>query len=334
MNRRRNMMLVLILAILALASFFSLASGTYRIPAERLFEIIRGNGTIPENDVFFGMRLPRLILGLAVGGALSLAGVLLQAIFRNPLVEPYTIGISGGASFAVCLAVSLGLVGALGPFSVYLAGFVGAGAVMLILYSLNSRGRIRNISTLLLSGIMAGFVFSSLIILVLAFSKAEDAHGILFWLMGALDHSNLKLSLSALGISLLCLCSAFVFFSELDALLLGEEQAAHLGIDVPRAQFRFFLLAAILTTVAVSLSGIIGFVGLAIPIVARRIMGNSHRHLLPGAFLAGAAFLSLCDLVARTLISPRELPVGVITGLVGGSMFIWTLLNAGGRKNV
>nr|HPN84960.1 iron chelate uptake ABC transporter family permease subunit [Victivallales bacterium] len=204
---KRIFTLSAILLILIGASIFSLLNGAYHIPLDRFLEILSGNGSEAEKNVFWGMRFPRLLLALAVGGALSLAGVLLQAIFRNPLVEPYTIGISGGASFAVCITVSTGLAGIVGPFSVYAAGFIGAAAVISFLYLLNLRGRINNINTLLLSGIMISFVFSSLIMLVLAFSKAEDAHGILFWLMGALDHSTIKLSASALLLSFICLCA-------------------------------------------------------------------------------------------------------------------------------
>ncbi len=309
-------------------------TGTYRLDNQRIIEILCGYGTQTENDIFWGLRLPRILLGLAVGGALSLSGVLLQAVFRNPLVEPYTIGISGGASFAVCVAVSAGVVSILGQFSIYIAGFSGALLVILILYVLNSRGKIRNINTLLLSGIMLSFIFSSLIMLVLAFSKTEDAHGILFWLMGNLGHSNLKLSETALLSAFLCLVVVLFYSHELDALLLGEEQAGYLGIDVPSAQFRFFIAASFLTALAVSLSGIIAFVGLAIPLISRKLIGNKHKYLLPGAFFAGASFLVLCDTFARFIVSPMELPVGVITGIIGGSLFVWTLLKNNKKSDI
>jgi iron complex transport system permease protein len=333
MWNKRRLALCTIFAILAISSVASLLKGTYYIPLDRFIEILLGNASLAEKDVFWGMRFPRLLLALAVGGSLSLAGVLLQAIFRNPLVEPYTVGISGGASFAVCIVVTTGLIHILGPFSIYFSGFSGASLVIFILYFLNARGKIKNINTLLLSGIMMSFIFSSLIMLVLSFSHAEDAHSILFWLMGALDHSTMQLSLFALFISFMCLCFVFFFFHELDALLLGEEQAYHLGINVARAQLRFFLVAALLTAVAVSLSGIIGFVGLAIPMISRKLLGNSHRYLLVGTYLAGAAFLSICDLISRTIISPRELPVGVITGIIGGTLFVWTLLKPKSQVN-
>lgn len=334
MKNNRPLILSILIATFVASAVVSLLVGTYNIDIGRFFEIISGRGTFSENNIFFGLRLPRILLALAVGGSLSLAGVLLQAIFRNPLVEPYTIGISGGASFAVCLVVSAGLTSFLGRFTVYVAGFTGATIVIAILYLLNSRGRIKSITTLLLSGIMMSFIFSSLIMLVLAFSKAEDAHGILFWLMGSLEHTDLKLSLFALLASLICLISVFFFFHELDALLLGEDQAGYLGIDVSRAQFRFFIAAAFLTALAVSLSGIIAFVGLVIPLITRKLIGSNHRYLLPAAYFSGAAFLALCDLAARTIISPMELPVGVITGIIGGVLFVWALFNNGKKQNV
>ncbi len=326
MSRNRKNILLALLAVFFFSIVFSLSVGTYRILPERFLEIILGNGSSVENNVFYGLRLPRVLLGLAVGASLSLAGILLQAIFRNPLVEPYTIGISGGASFAVCLAVSLGLTSVFGRHSVYFAGFLGASLVISLLYALNSCGRISSINTLLLSGIMLSFIFSALIMLVLSLSSAEDAHGIIFWLMGSLEHTDLRLSIFAFAASFLCLAIVMLFQHELDALLLGEEQALHLGINTRRAQLRFFLAASFLTALAVSLSGIIAFVGLAIPLIARKVIGNSHRFLLPGAFLLGAAFLTVCDSLARTIVSPTELPVGVITGIIGGSIFVWTLL--------
>lgn len=325
---RNNLILFAIFAIFCIIGIASLSSGAAGFGFQRVVDIVMGNGSPVETSIFYGIRLPRAILALSVGASLSLAGLILQSLFRNPLVEPYTIGISGGASFAVCLAVVFGLMSVFGRASVYVAGFVGAISVVFLLCFLHSKGVFKGINGLLLAGVMLSFIFSSLITLLLAVSNIEDAHGILFWLMGSLENTNLKLSFVSFALSLFCLAVGIFYSHELDALLLGEEGARHLGVDVRNSQLRFFLTASLLTALSVSLSGIIAFVGLAVPLLLRKLIGTSHRYLVPCAFFGGGAFLALCDIFARTVISPRELPVGVITGIIGGTIFTLTLLKS------
>lgn len=304
---------------------FSLCIGSAGIPFKRIVALIfEGRGTA-EYSILFDIRLPRIILGFAIGGALSLAGVILQGMFRNPLVEPYTLGISGGAALGVCLNIVLRLNRTVGILSLPIFGFLGAVLVILLVYSLSMRKGILKIQGLLLTGVMISFISSSLIMLMMAISRTEDLHGIVFWIMGSLGEPNwLLIKLAVLG-SIFGLVISYFFCFDLNAFSLGEEEALHLGINVERTKKLLFLVASLLTGCSVAVAGIIGFVGLVVPHFVRMFVGGDHRILLIGSFLTGASFLIFCDTLARTIISPLELPVGVITGILGGSLFVYAL---------
>lgn len=317
---------ILLFSLILLAvSAFSFLIGSSHIPLNRIIPLIlKGKGTI-EYSILFDIRLPRILLGLAVGGALSIAGVILQGMFRNPLVEPYTLGISGGAALFVSLNISFGLNQSFGLISLPVSGFLGAIVVILVVYALSVKKGTLKIQGLLLTGVMISFISSSLIMLIMAISKAEDLHGIVFWIMGSLEEPNPLLIKLMLFISIFGLIISYLFCFDLNALLLGEEEALHLGINIERTKKSLFILASVLTGFSVGIVGIIGFVGLLVPHLMRMIVGSDHRILLISAFLSGAGFLILCDTLARTIISPLELPVGVITGIVGGGLFIYAL---------
>lgn len=311
--------------MLLAVSAFSFLIGSSHIPLNKIIPLIlKGKGTI-EYSILFDIRLPRILLGLAVGGALSIAGVVLQGMFRNPLVEPYTLGISGGAALLVSLNISFGLNQSFGLISLPVSGFLGAIVVILVVYALSVKKGILKIQGLLLTGVMISFISSSLIMLIMAISKAEDLHGIVFWIMGSLEEPNPLLIKLMLLISIFGLIISYLFCFDLNALLLGEEEALHLGINIERTKKSLFILASVLTGFSVGIVGIIGFVGLLVPHLMRMIVGSDHRILLISAFLSGAGFLILCDTLARTIIAPLELPVGVITGIVGGGLFIYAL---------
>lgn len=306
-------------------SLFSLCVGSVGMSLKKTLEVIlKGKGTT-EYSILFDIRLPRIILGFAVGGALSLAGVILQGMFRNPLVEPYTLGISGGAALGVCLNIVLRLNHSLGIFSLPLFGFFGAILIIMLVYSLSIRRGILKIQGLLLTGVMISFIASSLIMLIMALSRIEDLHGIIFWIMGSLEEPNWFLIKLAVLVSILGLMTSYLFCFDLNAFSLGEEDALHLGIDTEKTKRFLFILASLLTGCSVSIAGIIGFVGLVVPHFVRMFVGGDHRILLISSFLCGATFLIFCDALARTVISPLELPVGVITGIVGGSLFVYAL---------
>ncbi|MEW6162221.1 MAG: iron ABC transporter permease [Nitrospirota bacterium] len=305
-------------------SALSLCIGSAGIPFKRIFSLILEGRGSTEYSILFDIRLPRIILGLAIGGALSLAGVILQGMFRNPLVEPYTLGISGGAALGVCLNIILRLYRT-SILTLPLCGFWGAILVILLVYSLSIRKGILKIQGLLLTGVMISFISSSLIMLIMAVSRTEDLHGIVFWIMGSLEEPNWLLIKLALLVAILGLLISYLFCFDLNAFSLGEEEALHLGINIERTKRLLFIIASLLTGCSVSVVGIIGFVGLVVPHFVRMFVGADHRILLIASFLTGGAFLILCDTLARTIISPLELPVGVITGILGGSLFVYAM---------
>lgn len=317
-------LVLILLTVLLLVSLFSLSLGSVDIGAKKIISsLISGVDSI-ERTIIFDIRIPRIILAIAVGGALALAGVLLQGMFHNPLVEPYTLGISGGAALGVCINIVFKIY-RVSALSLPLSGFLGAVVVVILTYYLAARKGFLRIQGLLLIGVMISFITSSLVMLIMSISQMQDLHGIVFWIMGSLSEADKGLIRLMGMVSLLGLLGSYLFCSDLNALSLGEEDAMHLGVNVERVKRFLFLLASILTGFAVSLTGVIGFVGLVIPHFVRRFIGADHKVVLISSYIVGAIFLILCDTLARTIISPLELPVGVITGILGGTVFIWAL---------
>ncbi len=320
--------ILILLGLGVFTAFLALTSGSADISSKEVFILLwryfQGERIIsPEATVIFSLRIPRLILGFIVGGALALAGVIFQGMFRNPLVEPYTLGVSGGAALAVSVAFTFGWQSFL---SLPLAGFLGAFLAITMVYSLAGNWNKLKMTSLLLVGVMFSFICSSLIMLILSLTRAQEAHGILFWTMGSLEQNDLLLlKIVCTVIPIILIISLFKSW-ELNALSMGNEEALHLGVDINKTRRTFFILASILTGVAVSISGIIGFVGLVVPHFMRMFVGNDHRVLMPTSFLLGGIFLVLSDTFARTIIAPIELPVGVITGIIGGTVFIYFLV--------
>ncbi len=319
------MILMGLLLLTGAAGILALCVGSAGIPFTKIPSILlNGEGT-GSYAIITGIRLPRILLAMSIGGALSLAGTLLQGMFRNPLVEPYTLGISGGASLGVCLNILLGFYTHIGIIAYPLSGFIGASLVIFLVYSLNRSNRNVQSNRMLLTGVMISYVASSLVMLLMALSKTDDLQNIVLWIMGSLDEPNTVLIKICCAGSLAGLFISYFFCMDLNALLLGDQEAASLGINTPRTKKCLFIIASFLTGLSVSVAGIIMFVGLIVPHFVRMLTGPDHRILLVASFLAGAAFLTLCDVIARVIISPLELPVGVITGIWGGIMFIWAL---------
>jgi len=315
---------LLFLGLLLVVGFFSLSVGSTGFSMREIFLSLSMEGSV-AHSIVFQLRLPRILLGFAVGGAFSLAGVILQGLFRNPLVEPYTLGISGGAALGVSLGMVLRLHLVLRLFFLPLSGFLGAVVVIVMVYSLSTKRGVLRIQGLLLTGVMVSFISSSLIMLIIAISRVEDLHSIIFWIMGFLGETDWWMVEVMGAVALAGLVLSYFFALDLNALALGEEQARYLGVEVERSKKLLFLLASVLTGLCVSSAGIIGFVGLVVPHFVRILVGQDHRILLVASFLCGAGFLVLCDTLARTVIAPMELPVGVITGIVGGILFIYAL---------
>jgi iron complex transport system permease protein len=281
-----------------------------------------------DAQIFFVARLPRVVAAAIVGGALAAAGVVFQALLRNPLATPFTLGVSAGASLGAMLALTFGtpvVVPGLSDSAV--ASFVGALGAVAIVYGL-ATARQRGFSTtvLLLAGVTLNSFFSALILFVQYLADFSQTFRTVRWLMGDLDVGGYRPILSALPFTL----GAFAIFAwlprPLNLLALGPDSAATRGVDVLRTQRLAFFSASLATGAAVSLGGPIGFVGIIIPHLVRLIVGADHRLVLPAATLFGAAFLIACDVVARTLLAPLELPVGVVTAVLGGPFFLWLLI--------
>ena len=311
-----------LLVLLVASVILSLSVGEMNLGFFDIFSILGKGHSSMEYTIITQIRLPRVLLGIAVGGALSLSGVLLQGVYRNPLVEPYTLGISGGASLGVAFAIVFGLHQSIGSFVLPLSGFSGAFLIIFLVYSISSRhGRI-NIQSMLLTGVMISFIASSSMMLLMAITSAENLHGIIFWIMGSLDEPDMSLIYVALVMAFASLAVSYLFVQPLNALRLGEEKAKHLGINTDTTIKLLFLMASMLAGVCVAVAGVIGFVGLIIPHLMRLLVGSDYRILLVSSFVSGSIFLVLSDVIARTIISPNELPIGVITGIVGGIVFL------------
>ncbi|MFH1094538.1 MAG: iron ABC transporter permease [Candidatus Omnitrophota bacterium] len=307
-------------------SLFSLSVGATKITHDQMICFFVNPDTASSYyNILLNIRLPRILLGFAVGSALSLCGVILQGMFRNPLVEPYTLGISGGAALGVCVNIAMHLNRTIGVISVPISGFLGAGCIIVFVYFLSMHKGVLKIQGLLLSGVMVSFICSSLFMLIMAVMRIEDLHGIIFWTMGSLDQPSWLLIKSMIVLSIAGLLCSYLFCRDLNAFALGQEHAHHLGVNVSKTKKILFLLTSLLTGCSVGVCGIIGFVGLVIPHFMRLFVGGDHRILLISSYLAGGMFLIASDAIARTIIAPLELPVGVITGIIGGTIFIYAL---------
>ncbi|MCL4839292.1 MAG: iron ABC transporter permease [Thermoanaerobaculia bacterium] len=281
------------------------------------------SGDAAARVVLLEVRLPRVLLAALLGGGLAVAGAALQGLFRNPLADPYLLGIAGGASLGGVAAVAVA--GAAGARVVPLAAFAGALAALLLVERLAThRGRL-DLYALLLTGAVLNAFSAALIFFLQSVASAEQLHAIVFYLMGRLASPAPRALALAAGATLVATLALAARARDYNALALGEEAAAQLGVDLERLKRATFGWASLLTAVAVAAAGPIGFVGLLLPHLLRLAAGPDHRLLLPAAFLGGGAFLVLADLAARTLLVPNELPVGVLTALLGGPFFLWLL---------
>jgi iron complex transport system permease protein len=312
-------------AALALSVLLGVAWGTSSLS---LVDLLPGGPPLSEQAraVFVDVRLPRVLAAAVLGGALSVAGVVFQALLRNPLADPYVLGVSGGASIGGVLALLLGLGGAaslLGELAVPAFAFLGAlGALFLIEWVATVGGKL-TVYTVLLTGAIFNAFAAALIYFIQTIASLEQLHAIVFYLMGSVPLLGYR------GVGLLAALLSMA--RDYNALTIGEEGAAQLGVDVERIKRRTFVLGSLLTGLAVSVAGLIGFVGLVVPHLLRLLLGPDHRLLLPAALLGGGSFLVLADLVARVVVAPGELPVGVVTALVGGPFFLSLLRRRGAR---
>ena len=328
-TRRNVLALILLLSvILVIVAGAALAIGGVHLPLGDVWRGLRGTDPHSEASIIVRqIRLPRVILAALVGAALAVSGTVLQALLRNPLADPYVLGISSGAALGAIVALYVG--GRLAAASPLMA-FGGALATIAWVYLLGRRGGRLASYTLLLAGVITASFLSAVILFVLTLLSTRDVRGIAFWLMGDLSVvTDVQLRV-LFPIIVLSIGAIYFFAKDLNILLLGEREAAHLGVNVARVETATFLLASLLTGMAVSVSGAIGYLGLIVPHLGRMLVGSDHRTLLPTAALGGAIFLVLSDTLARTIVAPAELPVGAVTAVAGAPVFIYLLRRAAG----
>lgn len=319
---RKNLVLQLILlGLTVIALLFSLSFGTVSVPFGEIVSSLTGGGHSGlDYKIIREIRLPRVLLAVAVGGGLSVAGAVLQAMILNPLAEPYILGISSGGAFGSILALLLGLSFAF----VQLFAFAGALLVMFLVFGLSRRFNSLNQNTLLLTGVMVGAFFSAMILLMMTFLD-NSLRSAFFWLMGNLSMSQAKYVPFVLTASVLISLLLTLNSQKLNLIALGGEQAGYLGLSTEKFSLFLYFASGLLVSVMVSVSGIIGFVGLVVPHVCRMLFGYDNKVIVPASFFVGAIFLMIADLVSRSIAPPMEIPVGAITAIIGAPVFIYLL---------
>jgi len=316
----RTRLLFVILLFLAVVSVLcALSSGSVAISWVDLWQSLGGNHDGVANTIVWELRLPRAGTAFVVGGLLALAGALMQVLLRNPLADPYVLGISGGAAVIALSAMILGL----GLAWVNGGALLGALLSMLLVFGLAHGRGLWTPTRLLLTGVVVAAGWSAMISFLLAISPERNLRGMLFWLMGDLGHATAGVGAWTLLIAGLVI--AFSMARSLNLLVRGESQAAVLGVAVRPVRTGLYLLASLLTATAVTLAGSIGFVGLIVPHMLRLLVGGDHRILLPASVLLGGSLLVLADTLSRSLLAPRQLPVGVVMALIGVPVFLWLL---------
>jgi iron complex transport system permease protein len=314
-----------LLAVAGLFVFVTAAAALIGSPVLPLGELF-GNPSGADANLFLNFRLPRSVMAFLAGSSLALAGLVFQALFRNPLATPYTLGVSGGASFGAVAAMQLGMMGAFSQAaSVQTSAFLGALLSIAIVYGTFRMKRRASVTTLLLAGVGCSFLFSSLIMLLQYVCDPAKTIHTLYWMMGGVFATGFADALRIVPALLAGLAAAALLTRELDILTLGDENSGARGVNVGRVRTVLFFTVSLMTAAVVSQCGPIGFVGMMVPHACRLALGPLHRRLVPASLAAGGVFLLACDVVARTVVSPAEIPVGVITSLCGAPFLLYLL---------
>jgi len=314
--------------LLVLVALLAPLAGTTHVSLARAFDRSTPFADNLDAQIFFIARLPRVVAGALVGAGLAAAGVVLQALLRNPLAAPETLGVSFGASVGAMIAITLLPPTSIGGVpSVSIASFLGSLGALAVVYALSvARSRGMSSTVLLLGGVVLTTFLGAVISFIQYIADFTKTFQTVRWLMGSLDVGGYVPILAALVPLALAAVGYATLPRTLDLITLGPDAAASRGVDVARAERVALVSASLSTGAAVSLGGPIGFIGIVVPHLVRMLVGADHRLVLPGAALLGAAFLIGCDLVARTIVSPIELPVGIVTAVIGGPFFLWLLL--------
>ncbi|MET7241859.1 iron ABC transporter permease [Methylobacterium sp. EM32] len=338
--RRRSALVVAgLLGLVAAVALLSVGVGAVPIPPARILDLVTRTGADPalarDALVILNIRLPRTLLGLMVGAGLAVSGALMQGLFRNPLADPALVGVSAGAGLAAATIIvlgdgalrSVGLPGPL-PYAALPAGaFLGGLAATLVLYGVATRSGRTSVATMLLAGIALGALTGAMTGLLVFASTDRQLRDLTFWSLGSLGGASWT-KVAATAPAILPVLLAVPFLGRgLNALVLGEAEAFHLGVPVERLKRAAILLVAVAVGAGVAAAGVIGFVGLVVPHALRLVIGPDHRRLLPAAALLGGALLVLADVAARLVVAPAELPIGIVTALVGAPVFLWLLVS-------
>ncbi|HJT90024.1 MAG TPA: iron ABC transporter permease [Bryobacteraceae bacterium] len=312
--------LILLAALLLLCALLALWAGTEKLDLTRL------RADPMAQTLFFRLRLPRVVMAALVGSTLAVVGAALQALFRNPLADPFTLGVSGGGAVGASIAIALGWSARLSGIPlVFVAAFCGAMAAVLLVYRIARTGTLLLPGALLLAGVVVNLIASAVVLTVTYMTDSARALEILRWMVGSLEVVGFDIIVRMLLFLAPCWIALLALSRELHLLAMGEEAAGSLGVNVQRCETWIHLLCSLMVGVTVAVGGAIGFVGLIVPHAVRLLFGEDLRIVLPGSLLLGAAFLIAADTVARTALSPVELPVGAVTALLGGPAFLWLL---------
>ncbi len=325
LNRQRTVLVLsALLFLLVIVSVIGISVGSVSISLADILNSFFNARAADETSrtIILDIRLPRLLLAMIVGAGLSIAGVVFQALLRNPLAEPYILGISSGGTVGAILVISLGIGASMVMIPV--ASFIGSGLVMLLVYALAHRHGQLDTNALLLGGVMVGAFFNAMVLLIIAVFNQELRNAFL-WLMGNFGSANLQ-ALAIVSPAVLLASGVLLFQSrKYNLIATGHETALQLGVDVPNIKRLSYALASLITGLVVSVSGVIGFVGLIIPHMCRMMFGPDHRLLLPSSMLLGASFMIVADVLARTILAPTEIPVGAVTAAIGAPLFVYLL---------
>lgn len=319
---------IFLVALLTVTTLLSLATGAFRISLSDLFGIIgdgpsRDTSEVVAHNVFWQVRLPRIVLAIIVGASLAVAGVIMQGIFRNPLAEPATVGVSAGAAVGAVIAIIVGLNQL--PLGVQLAAFLGGTLSTALVYVLSRSDGKTEVVTLILTGIAINAFAGAVIGFAVFVADDDEIRSVTFWSLGTLGLATWKAVGLIIPLALLGMAMSARFARVLDTLALGDRPATHLGVRVEPVRLQAIAVVGLLASSAVAATGMIAFVGLLVPHIMRIVLGPRHRHLLWTAALLGASVTLLADLAARSLLSPAELPLGVVTALIGAPFFLLLL---------
>jgi iron complex transport system permease protein len=321
---KRRLLLVVLAVLLAAGFPASMLTGPVRTTVADLLDLLTGRSSA-FSTIFIDLRLSRVLLAFLVGAALSLSGAILQGYFQNPMADPFVVGASSGASFGAVVCIYFGInVTVLGFSSQSVFAFAAGFGLVSFVYVLSRRKDLYRVETLLLTGIAAGAMASAMTSFLL-FMKSDSFEQAVFWLLGSFALADWRQVGAIAPYVVLCLGAAQWLAKDMNLLVMGDEAAQSLGCPVVRVRKIFLALSTLLAALSVSASGIIGFVGLVVPHWVRILIGPDHRYLFVFSSLAGGVFLIYCDLLARTLLFPTELPIGVITAAVGAPFFIYLL---------